>query len=295
MFNIAAGLYADGGITWQIMGSSSGRDSEGLSINFPFHGRPPAAREARRIVARALTEAPDVDWFRVRGSAWVVDLSKVRERFKIPLDWLQGIVVVEPDYDILPDTFRKEELRGMLRLVFERDVLEAAREPPWDEYPEDEAAELVPLLRRRSFDRDIERLFQTESNNRASTLVMIDIDHFKRVNDTYGHPAGDAVLIRVSEIVRSITGRRGRGYRYGGEELAILLPDFTVEEAVPLVERIRGAVQAENWPTYEGLTVTISAGVAAANGATAPPLVVDAADKALYAAKQAGRNRTERA
>lgn len=293
MFNIAGLILAGGGgIVWQVIGLH-GREPEGLSINFPFSGSPPSARDARRIVARVLTEQADVDWFQVRRSIWQVDLSKLRERFKINFEWLQGTVMVEPDYDILPETFHPENLRGMLRLVFERDALEAAGELPWDEYPEEQTAELVPLLRRRAFDSDIERLFQSEVEGRTSALVMLDIDHFKKVNDTHGHQAGDAVLVRVSEIIRGITGRRGRAYRYGGEEMAILLPDFTAEEALPLVARIRETVQAEAWPNYEGLTVTISAGVAASQSPMTTSLVVKAADQALYAAKHAGRNRIE--
>ncbi len=119
----------------------------------------------------------------------------------------------------------------------------------------------------------------------------MDIDHFKNVNDSRGHPAGDAVLIRVAQIVRDVTGRRGSAYRYGGEEFALLLPEFTGNEALPLVERIRAAVEAEVWPSYEALRVTISSGIADGGSGTARD-VVKAADAALYEAKHGGRNRT---
>lgn len=167
-------------------------------------------------------------------------------------------------------------------------------EPRWNEYPQNELAELVPLLRRRAFDRDIELLARNASPDRVYTLALIDIDHFKRVNDDLGHPAGDAVLMRVAEIVRAITGRRGTVYRYGGEELAILLPDFTSEEALPVLERIRNVTKAENWPTFKGLRVTISVGIAAEKGVVSPAAIVKSADDALYRAKQNGRDRTER-
>jgi diguanylate cyclase (GGDEF)-like protein len=246
------------------------------------------------VVAEALSGASAEDWFLVRGKTWLLDLGKLRERFKLPLDWLDGVVVVEPEYDILPDTFRKDEMHGMLRLIVEREDLHPAPEPPWHEYPEEDRADLVPLLRRLAFDRDIERMFR-ESAERTCAIVIIDLDHFKKVNDTFGHPVGDTVLIRVAEVIRAIVGRRGRGYRYGGEEMAILLPDFSAGETHPLVERIRETVQAELWPAHDGLNVTISAGVAEARGGTAPATVLAAADKALYAAKHGGRNRTVRA
>lgn len=293
--NIFGHLLSLSGIEWEIAPPDAGSNPECLIVQFPFHRSTPAARDARKMVARELLDAPDVDWFRVRGSTWQVDLLRLRERFKLDLNWLEGTIAIEPEYDVLSETFHPEVRFGVLSLVFERDSLQAAPEVPWDEYPDDEAAELVPLLRRTSFNRDIERLFQRATPDRVSAVAMLDLDHFKSVNDKYGHQAGDAVLIKVAEIVRTITGRRGRGYRYGGEELAVLLPDFTVEEALPLLERIRAAVRMQLWPEFDGLVVTISIGVSAAKGATEPLMVVKVADGALYAAKRGGRNRIEHA
>jgi diguanylate cyclase (GGDEF)-like protein len=246
------------------------------------------------MVVKALTDAPGVAWFRVRESRWLVDLSVLREDFELKLDWLQGTVVVEPEYDILPDRFHPEQLRGMLCLVVDRSSLQPAPEAPWDEYPDDELAELVPLLRRRSFDRDIQRLYDNAAPERVSALALLDLDHFKRVNDERGHLAGDAVLIRTAEILRTVAGRRGRAYRYGGEELALLLPDFTVDEAMPLVERVRESVQSERWSKFADLAVTVSTGVTAAQGGVNSQAVIKAADEALYRAKTEGRNRVAR-
>jgi diguanylate cyclase (GGDEF)-like protein len=170
-------------------------------------------------------------------------------------------------------------------------IARAAGEPAWDRYPPKDAAELVPLLRRGAFDRDVAQVFRDRPHSRACSLVIIDIDHFKMVIDSYGHPTGDAVLVRVAQIIRSVTGRRGRAYRYGGEELVVLLPDFTNEEAFPLVERIRAGVEAEVWPSYAGLAVTVSAGIADDRSGSAAN-VLEAADRALYEAKHGGRNRT---
>ncbi len=228
----------------------------------------------------------------MRGAQWLVDLQKLREHFSLDLAWLQGVVVVEPEYDILPEEFDPQQMRGMLCIVIERSALDAASDPPWDEYPSDEMAELVPLLRRGSFERDIMRAFAPPHS--IAAVAMFDVDHFKKVNDTYGHQVGDVVLVRVAEILRTIAGRRGRGYRWGGEELSLLLPDFTVEEAYPLVERIRLAIAAATWPEHNGLVVTISVGLAGGTSGTAPALVLKRADDALYRAKQGGRDRTER-
>lgn len=122
-FNVVGHLLAAGGITWQIPGSErSDQDAQTLSINFPFMGRPPTSRDARRIVAEELAKAEGT-WFRARGTTWLLDLGKLRERFKLPLDWMQGDVVVEPEYDVLPDTFHKEDMHGTLCIVVDRDTL----------------------------------------------------------------------------------------------------------------------------------------------------------------------------
>jgi diguanylate cyclase (GGDEF)-like protein len=124
---------------------------------------------------------------------------------------------------------------------------------------------------------------------------MIDVDHFKRVNDTYGHPGGDCILIGVSDCVRKIVGRRGRAYRSGGEELAVLLPHFAAEEAFYVAERIRRAIANTVWKhDDQELRVTISIGVATTPHSTTAShgALLKAADDAMYKAKRGGRNRT---
>jgi diguanylate cyclase (GGDEF)-like protein len=123
---------------------------------------------------------------------------------------------------------------------------------------------------------------------------MVDIDYFKKVNDGCGHQGGDRVLVGVSEILRAVVGRKGRAYRYGGEEMAAILPDFILSEAAATAERFRKAVEARNWNEagFPDLRSTVSLGVS-----EFPILGIDAealvatADKALYAAKEGGRNR----
>ncbi|MEK7710390.1 MAG: diguanylate cyclase [Planctomycetota bacterium] len=124
--------------------------------------------------------------------------------------------------------------------------------------------------------------------------VMIDVDHFKRYNDTLGHPAGDECLRRVAQCLASALRVTDLLGRYGGEEFAMLLPETDREGAINLAERIREAIWNLNLSHSASPTadrVTISLGVAACQGAATLDDVIQTADKALYAAKKAGRNR----
>jgi diguanylate cyclase (GGDEF)-like protein len=128
-------------------------------------------------------------------------------------------------------------------------------------------------------------------------LVMLDIDDFKRVNDTYGHQQGDLVLGEVARILRDCSREIDEPARYGGEELAVALQQTDLAGAEAIAERVRVAVEALELPRLDGrgtLRVTISCGVAASADGD-PVALVAAADAALYAAKRAGKNRTARA
>jgi two-component system, cell cycle response regulator len=125
-------------------------------------------------------------------------------------------------------------------------------------------------------------------------LILFDIDHFKLVNDTYGHPGGDRVLCEVARRLQSGARTGDVIARYGGEEFGILLRDANTDELTALAERIRQDVSsvpiAVDPKTI--IPVTVSGGTAAhVAGATADQVVL-AADRALYAAKNSGRNRT---
>ena len=139
---------------------------------------------------------------------------------------------------------------------------------------------------------------EAERSGKPLAVLVLDLDHFKRVNDRYGHPVGDDVLMRVGGAIASITRHGETGARVGGEEFAVLLPDTTVEEGIEVSERIRGAIEAAETPLPgrpgKRLRVTASAGVActaALPGVTARALLREA-DGALYRAKREGRNRT---
>ncbi len=134
-----------------------------------------------------------------------------------------------------------------------------------------------------------EELLRSQRQNHSFTVVMLDVDHFKKYNDAHGHPAGDEVLKRVANILRTSTRAGDCTARYGGEEFAVLLSGKGAEEALQLAERIRERVAEEEFPAGR---ITISAGIAEFpdHGHTAEA-VISSADEALYEAKREGRNR----
>jgi diguanylate cyclase (GGDEF)-like protein len=155
--------------------------------------------------------------------------------------------------------------------------------------------ELTGLYNRRYFDETLRReLFRAERKRAALAVVMIDLDHFKRMNDTYGHEAGDVVLRAVGACLRDSVRRSDVACRYGGEELVLVLPECDGAAAARCAESIRAAIAALTLRHDDELLpqATASFGVAVwpAHGDDAPTLLA-AADRALYTAKHAGRNR----
>jgi diguanylate cyclase (GGDEF)-like protein/PAS domain S-box-containing protein len=153
---------------------------------------------------------------------------------------------------------------------------------------------LTGLLNRRAFLQEVEQELQRfRRHGRAGTLLMLDLDHFKRVNDRYGHPVGDTVLVQVSAVLRERLRLTDRIGRLGGEEFAVLLPETEPQGALPLAQVLREAVAALRIATPMGpLGVTVSIGLAVflPGEPDAAPLL-NRADKALYQAKEQGRDR----
>ncbi len=154
---------------------------------------------------------------------------------------------------------------------------------------------LTGALNRRAFNqRSREMLAWLAGNHTASAMLMLDIDHFKRVNDSHGHATGDAMLVQLARIVRECLRESDVFARLGGEEFAILLPACDDMNATAIAERIRQAFAQARLQTETGqsISATISIGIA-----TAPQSAEDCsrllaqADQALYRAKEAGRNR----
>jgi diguanylate cyclase (GGDEF)-like protein len=156
---------------------------------------------------------------------------------------------------------------------------------------------LTRLYNRRYLMENLDREFQRSMRKKENlSLVLLDIDHFKSINDAYGHQQGDVVLAAVAEVAQTGLRRYDIAARYGGEEFILVLPETPLSEGMAVAERLRQAVQEMGFPPpMDNLTVTVSLGVS-----TYPTEQIDCvdslirqADEALYRAKQSGRNRVE--
>lgn len=155
--------------------------------------------------------------------------------------------------------------------------------------------ELTTLSNRKHFDNSIERAIEhSKETGRGFSLLMTDIDHFKKFNDTYGHQTGDQVLRLVALAMKQNIKSQDIACRYGGEEFTIILPESSLEEAAAIGENIRTAVMSKELvkrSTGENLgRVTISMGVATFRPTDVAHSIVSRADEALYLAKNSGRN-----
>ena len=152
---------------------------------------------------------------------------------------------------------------------------------------------LTGLLNRRSLDEALNHLAR-DNRDEAVACLMIDIDHFKRFNDNYGHDAGDVVMQHVGQIMRDTVGKAGKVFRFGGEEFTVLLPQATEAQGLELAERLREQIAATPF-SHRGRilgSVTISVGAASSPQDGPVTTLVTRADAALFRAKSGGRNRT---
>jgi len=155
---------------------------------------------------------------------------------------------------------------------------------------------LSGMWNRRYFDQRLAQEFsEAQRHGRPLSLVMCDVDRFKRLNDQFGHPFGDHVIERVAQI---LSGGRGSDIacRYGGEEFSMILPSTPIQHAMEVAERKRVAIETQGWAGHPDLVITASFGIAdlqqMPSGAQPEDLIREA-DAALYRAKQQGRNRIE--
>ena len=155
---------------------------------------------------------------------------------------------------------------------------------------------LTNLANRKAFDDELDRACaEADAAGTSLTLALLDIDHFKNFNDTWGHQTGDQVLRLVAMTLKSNIKGKDMAARYGGEEFAAILPETDLEGAIIVADNIRKAIQAKELlkrSTNEKLgRITASMGVAMYKPGDTPASLIERADRCLYAAKHAGRNR----
>jgi two-component system cell cycle response regulator len=153
---------------------------------------------------------------------------------------------------------------------------------------------LTKLYNSRSFYTQLE--LEVDRFNRYKhplSLLLLDLDHFKDYNDTYGHLEGDKVLVRFSQIIKSCLRTNDSAYRYGGEEFTVILPETGGEEAKTVAQRIRKTLEAEKFMPIPGnqVKITISIGVTQYHPKEELSTFIQRADKAMYLSKENGRNK----
>jgi len=152
---------------------------------------------------------------------------------------------------------------------------------------------LTELYNHMAFHEYLDKLIeQGEKYNLSFQLALLDIDHFKKVNDTYGHRAGDVVLKAVAQTIKNMVSLNDFPARYGGEEFAIIFTDMELEKALYNLENIRKRIEEQHHEELKGQAVTISIGVHDYKKGCTKECLFSGADLALYEAKRNGRNRT---
>ncbi len=236
-------------------------------------------------------DMPEVDGFEVLRR--IKDNAATHNVPVIVLSGLQGSEDKVTAFDLgatdyVTKPFDLAELRARLRAALRMDRLLKLLAERAD------VDGLTGLGNRAAFDkRWKEKVAECVRYNHPLSLAILDVDFFKRINDTYGHPAGDEVLQRFAQLLQDECRTPDIACRYGGEEFALIMTNTVAEEAKVVAERIRVAFSELNWPRHPEHTTTVSIGLAGSNGACAlsADQWIEVADKNLYAAKHGGRNR----
>ena len=244
---------------------------------------------------------PDMDGLRLAQE--IKARSETRARYIVMLtgedeqeDKIEGLELGADDYITKP--FQYPELLARIRagkriVDLQNELLESNRRLELLSITDG----LTKLHNHRHFQDELARAFdEAQRYQRPLSLAMIDIDFFKKFNDTYGHAAGDDVLKQVAKIYRSSVRSTDLVARYGGEEFAVMMPETALDDAITFAEKIRNVIETTPLETQAGkVHATVSLGVASiplSRIRSAKELIV-AADKALYRAKRNGRNQVQ--
>ncbi|MFA5354066.1 MAG: diguanylate cyclase [Thermodesulfovibrionales bacterium] len=263
---------------------------------------------SQALIAEGAPQLIILDWM-MPGMDGVEVCRKVREEMSEPYKYIILLTALQREEDIvagmeagaddyITKPFKSNELRVRIRagrrILELQDELIAAREIQREKATHDP---LTTLWNHEEILRILAvELARAERQKTRVGVIMADLDHFKNVNDTYGHMAGDVVLRLTAKRMLSLLRPYDAIGRYGGEEFLIVLPEDTAQGVSDAAERLRTAVAANSMDTSEGMiAITISLGVAVSSegGGGEPGSLVRAADAALYRAKQKGRNRME--
>lgn len=211
----------------------------------------------------------------------------------VPQSFRKGGLEFVPERELTPGRLRELATRALVRRRFIQDLSDAQRR--MEELVHRDA--LTGLHNRRYFESRLAIEFARATRfGEALTLVLLDVDHFKSVNDTHGHPAGDQVLVQTGRLLTSAVRSIDLVARVGGEEFALLLPNTAEAGATGLVQRIIDRVRQHHFGlSQDAIHVTLSAGMATCpqQGCADLRVLYEHADRALYQAKRRGRNRLE--
>ncbi|OMF06680.1 PAS domain S-box protein [Paenibacillus amylolyticus] len=209
---------------------------------------------------------------------------------------------IEHEKDILHTKTKLQELyqatqeanKELERLHEEYKIKEQALIKVNDQLETMASTDLLTGLKNRRFfqEKMLECLLMFQEKQRYFSLLVVDIDHFKNINDTYGHPIGDLVLGNLAGLLQTVSRSTDVVARYGGEEFVVILPDCEEEQAIGIAERYRSQVASADWGEYN---ITVSIGAATVVEDDTEKSLFQRADNALYASKTGGRNRVTHA
>ena len=273
-YNVLA--CADGGEAWRILQQSEPPSLAILDWMMPRMDGVQVCREVRKRAAEPYV--------------YLILLTARNQK----TDIITGLEAGADDYIIKP--FDANELR--MRLRAGRRILDLQTELIYarEQLRERATSDSLTSLWNRAAILEIlqQELERAQRADVALSVLLADLDHFKRINDTYGHLAGDAALREAAHRMRLAIRPYDRIGRYGGEEFLLVLPDCQGAGAVALAERLRLAVGGDAMALAEGMvSVTLSIGIATSGMAHEVQTLLSAADTALYRAKHSGRNRVE--